>query len=383
MTPGRSAVARARETIRTSGPLWAASLLLDRVLPFGVLGLWRDETVRIETLTAQVSSILRAWGMSEEHAAITVDHLLYADLHGIDSHGSGMLLHYQREMLEGSLTMTPTIAIVRESATTALIDGGGGLGHVPGDMAMKLAISKCRDAGIAAVGVRNSGHYGSAGAYAGMAAEAGMIGMATTNTRRPAVVPTFGNEAKLGTNPIAFAAPASRNPPFLLDMATSAASLGTVTTAWRKGRAIPTGLALAPNGNPERNPRRAVAARRLAPLGSDRETGGHKGYGLAVAMEILSSVLPGHGVGHFFLAIDPRHFRDRGEFESDLDGLIDALHACTPLDPRRPVLVAGDPERAAAIERRANGIPLSRSLIEDLRGVARAAGVPFVLEKRS
>jgi len=383
MTPARSAVARVRETARTSGLLWTASLFLDRILPFGVLALWRDTTVEIETLAAQVASILSTWGMCEEHVAITVDHLLYADLHGIDSHGCGMLLHYQRELLEGSLTMTPTIAIVRESATTALVDGGGGLGHVPGDTAMKLAIAKCRNAGIGAVAVRNSGHYGSAGAYAAMAAAAGMIGMATTNTRRPAVVPTFGNEAKLGTNPIAFAAPAARNPPFLLDMATSAASLGTVTTAWRKGRTIPAGLALASNGNPERNPRRAASERRLAPLGSGRETGGHKGYGLAVAMEILSSVLPGGGVGHFFLAIDPQHFRGQGEFESDLDGLIDALHACTPLDPDQPVLVAGDPERAALLKRRTNGIPLSRSLMEDLRGVAHTAGVPFVLEKRS
>jgi len=377
--------------VRDSGPLWAASLMLDRLLPVGVMRLWRDVVVTQAQLAEQVASILRAWGMSEEHAAVVVEHLLYADLHGIESHGCGMLFHYHRELRDGTLTMTPKIEVVREDATTALIDGGGGLGHVPGDTAMKLAIAKCRDAGIAAVAVRNSGHYGSAGAYAAMAARAGFIGIATTNTRRPAVVPTFGAEAMLGTNPIAFAAPAGRNPPFLLDMATSAASLGTVATAWRRGKAIPEGLALSPSGDSVRSARRVVLGRRLTPLGSRRETGSHKGYGLAVAMEILSSVLSGclfgddravRSVGHFFLALDPRRFLDGGEFERGLDTLIDALHGTKPLQADRPVLVAGDPERRAFEERRRAGIPLSRSVVEDMRAVARAAGVPFTLAPR-
>lgn len=392
----RSAGKRLLETVRASGPLWTASLLLDRIFPYGVLGLWPDQTIAVEALAKQVDAILRAWGMSLEHTAITVDHLLYADLHGFDSHGCSMLLHYHRGVADGWLTMAPTIAVVRESETTALIDGGGGLGHVPADTAMKLAIAKCRAAGVATVAVRNSGHYGAAGAYASMAVQAGYIGVVTTTTRTPAVVPTFGAEPKLGTNPIAFAAPTSRNPPFLLDMATSTASVGRVTMAWRKGRSIPVGWALAPNGNPVTNGRRAATFRRLTPLGSSREMGSHKGYGLAAAVEILSSILPGlrswggdsqqsardgasGSVGHFFLVIDPCRFRAPGEFEADLDGLIDSLHACAPLHPSQQVLVAGDPEHAACTERRRSGIPLSRSVIEDIRAVARAARVPFML----
>jgi LDH2 family malate/lactate/ureidoglycolate dehydrogenase len=381
MASSRSTASLFRETIRSSGLLWAASLALDRLVPYGVLGLWPDRTVPLSALAEQVGTVFRAWGMSEEHIAITVRHVLYSDLHGIDSHGCGMLLHYQRELAEGCLTMKPIVSIVRESDATGLVDGGGGLGHVPGDLAMKLAIAKCREVGVAAVAVRNSGHYGAAGAYASMAAEAGMIGFATTSTRRPSVVPTFGREATLGTNPIAFAAPAGRNPPFLLDMATSAASLGKIATAWRKGASIPKGLAVSEQGKPDTNPRRAFTSRRLLPLGGDRETGGHKGYGLAVAMEMLSTVLAGGGVGHFFMAIDPRKFREPGEFENSLDTLIDALHSSPSLDPATPVLVAGDPEHRAARERRSAGIPLSRSVIEDLRSVARAAGVPFVVSK--
>ena len=393
MTGLRSVARRILETVRQSGPLWTASLILDRVLPYGVLGLWPETTVAPEALAAQVEAILRAWGMSEEHAAITVGHVLYGDLHGIDSHGCSMLLHYHRGVVDGSLTMTPTIAVVRESATTALLDGGGGLGHVPADTAMKLAIAKCRDAGLAAVAVRNSGHYGAAGAYARIAAQSGFIGVATTTTRTPSVVPTFGVEAKLGTNPLAFAAPAARNRPFVLDMATSTASVGALTMAWRKGRSIPAGWALDRRGRPVTSGRVAAEQRRLTPLGSSRELGSHKGYGLAVAVEILSAILPGKRsagdgaapgaeVGHFFLAIDPRRFRDQGAFEGDLDGLIDALHGCTPLDPRQPVLVAGDPEHAACAERRRAGIPLSRSVVEDMRRVARASGAPFILDAR-
>ena len=133
--------------------------------------------------------------------------------------------------------------------------------------------------------------------------------------------------------------------------------------------------------------------RRLTPLGSRPELGSHKGYGLAAAVEILSSVLPGacsgkplgHGeadVGHFFLAIDPQRFREPGRFEDDLDVLIDTLHAATPLDPSQRVLVPGDPEEEAYAQRSRAGIPLSRGVLEDLRAVARASGVPFTLGRR-
>lgn len=378
----RAAAKQLGDTFRNSGLLWTASLVADRVLPGSVLGLWPDEPVAPKLLGAQLDTILRAWGMSGEHAAITVDLILYADLRGIDSHGSSMLPHYHLGVREGWLSVDPEIATVREGGTTALIDGGGGVGHVAAKTAMDLAIVKCREHGLGAVAVRNSGHFGAAGAYASMAEAEGLIGIATTSTRLPAVVPTFGVEAKLGTNPIAFAAPAGRNPPFLLDMATSTASLGALTVAWRRGRAIPRGWALDARGGAVTNARRGYLSRRLTPLGSSREMGGHKGYGLATAMEVLSSVLPGAqtGIGHFLLAIDPGRFREEGSFESDLDVLIDSLRATLPESPAQPVLVAGDPETLAREERSRSGIPLSRSVVEDIRAIARASGVPFLLE---
>jgi LDH2 family malate/lactate/ureidoglycolate dehydrogenase len=390
---GRAALRRALELVRDAGPLWAASLLADRLLPGGARALraWPERRISAEALAGQVEAILLAWGMSAPHASTTAAHILWADLHGIDSHGCSMLRAYHRDLVSGALDPKATVSVAREGATTALVDGGGGLGHVPADTAMKLAIAKCLEAGVGAVAVRRSGHYGAAGCYAAMAAREGLLGFATTNTRAPAVIPTFGREARLGTHPIALAAPASRNPPFLLDMATSTASVGKLGVAWRMGRRVPRGWAVDPRGRAVTSPRRALRERRLTPLGSTPERGSHKGYGLAVAVEILSSVLGGAratlapaaaegGVGHFFLALDPRRFREAGEFESALDVLLDSLRSCPPLDPREPVRVAGDPEYATRAERESAGIPLPRAVLEDLRAMARASGTPFLLD---
>ena len=231
--------------------------------------------------------------MPRDHVETTVERMMYADLRGIDSHGSCMLPFYQRLWLDGVLNPNPTITVVQQTASTALIDGGGGLGHVVAGLAMARAIEMASAGGVGVVAVRNSGHFGAAGAYAAMAAERGMIGLTTCSTPTPAVVPTFGRDARFGTNPLSVAAPASRQPPFLLDMATSTVSRGKLLDRWRRGRGIPRGWALDADGAPVTNGHAALALRRLTPLGGTPDGGSHKGYGLATAVEILSSVLPG------------------------------------------------------------------------------------------
>ena len=366
--------------MRTSGPLWTGSLVLERILPINVLGRWPARRVSEQSLRRQVLAILASWGMTEEAASITADHLLYADLCGIDSHGVGMLLHYHRALREGAITVPAEVRVVSETPASALLDGGCGLGHLPADRAMRTAIAKAREAGAAAVAVRNSGHFGAAGSYVRMATEAGLLGLATTNTLEPAVIPTFGAEPILGTNAFAFAAPSATGTDFVLDMATSTASLGKSWTRWREGRSIPRGWAIDSRGKPIRNGRVAAVQRRLTPLGSSPENASHKGYGLAAMIEILCAALPGgRSIGHFFFAIDPTRFRDEGDVESDVDALAARLRATRPIDPGRSVLVAGDPEREARKRRLESGIPLSRSVIEDLRTVARGSGVPFDL----
>lgn len=375
---------RVGESLRVSGPLWTASLILERALRLNVLGRWPARRVPVERLRGQVLAILGAWGMPEAEAATTAEHLIYPDLCGIDAHGVAMLLKYLHDLSDGSLAIPASVEVVVEGPATALLDGGGGMGHVPADRAMRMAIAKARETGVATVVVRHSSHFGAAGSYAAMAAEAGLLGLVTTNTLRPAVVPTFGADPMLGTNAISFAAPSGTSKGFLLDMATSTASMGKVLSRWREGRRIPSGWAVDVRGRPLRNGRVAAAQRRLTPLGSRPENASHKGYGLAAMVEILSAVLPGQigqetGVGHFFCVIDPGRFRADDGLVGDLDLMTDSLRGGRPLARGRPVLVAGDPERAAREHRLRAGIPISRSVIEDIRTVARRSRVPFGL----
>jgi LDH2 family malate/lactate/ureidoglycolate dehydrogenase len=351
--------------------------------------------VSADLLKRQLGAILAAWGMAEDHIATTLDIMLWADLSGIDSHGAGMMQLYHRFRDQEKLSFTPEIRVVRENPATALVDGGGGLGHVPSALAMKLACDKAQAIGVGVVAVRNSHHYGAAGAYAEMASDRGLIGLSMTAVARPNVVPMFGADAMFGTNPIAFAAPAKRNPPFLLDMATSTAAFGKLTIASRVGKPIPEGWAVDPDGRSLTDANEGLAHRRLTPLGTSRPMGGHKGYGLAMMVEVLCTTLSGaqygvlrerrdhdaarHDVGHFFLAIDPDAFREEGAFEQDLDEMIDALHATRPVDPAEPVQVAGDPEVRAREIRRRDGIPLSARLAQELREIAEAAGAPVLI----
>jgi LDH2 family malate/lactate/ureidoglycolate dehydrogenase len=343
-------------------------------------------------LEAQLASILRAWGMPEENIAATTQVMVEADLRGIESHGVTMMTLYRDHMKQGRIDMSARFTVVRENAVTALIDGGGGLGHAPSVKAMQMAIAKARALGVAVVSVRNSNHYGAAGVYASMAADAGLIGISTTAVYNAAAVPTFGARPMFGTNPLAFAAPAGRNPPFLLDMATTTVAIGKLKVAVMQGTSIPEGWATDDRGRPLTDPKRALTYRRMTPLGGAHELGGHKGYGLAAMVEILSTTLGGSqyaptragdggcfNVGHCFIAIDPNAFRDAGAFESDLDAMIDALHACPPVEPQQPVLVHGDPEYAIQAERRAHGIPLYPDQIDLLRQLSEEAGATFVL----
>ncbi len=342
----------------------------------------------------QSYNILRAWGQSEEHARITADILTETDLRGIDSHGLSMLPVYQ-EQLATKLNMKPDIRVVRETPVSALIDADGGLGHVPGHMGMSMAIEKAKAIGVGIVTVRNSAHYGAAGYYTDMAARAGLIGISTTSARGLAMVPTFGAEPVFGTNPISVAAPASRNAPFNLDMATTTVAVGKLKLKWLNDKPLPAGWALDEQGRPLTDAKRAFELKNITPLGGSRELGSHKGYGLAAVVNILSATLSGaafqplrlqradpkgpDNIGHFFLALDPKLFRDEGEFEHDMDEMLDWLRQVKPADPAQPVLVPGDPEYQQKAERAASGIPVPEKLDELVRAVCRQSGAAYVL----
>ncbi len=349
----------------------------------------------------QLVSVFRAWGMSEAHAATTADMMVETDLRGVDSHGISMLPSYDKEFRAGRINVQPVFKTVRDNLATALIDADASLGHPVSVYAMNLAADKCRDAGVAVVSVFNSHHFGAAGCYSRIAADRGVIGMVTSATRGVTLVPTFAAEPVMGTNPLAFAAPAKKNPPVPLDMATTTVAAGKVKVHKLNHKPVPPGWVVDGDGETVTDPDEAfryVFDRPdggITPLGGSRELGGHKGYGLAVLVHILGGTLGGasfspirnktqkpsdpHDIGHFFLAIDPRAFRNDGEFEQDLDQVIDVLHGAKRADPAQPVLVAGDPEMATRDDRLRAGVPVPDDLMEQLRAVANGANVPFVL----
>ena len=349
----------------------------------------------------QLVSVLGAWGMSAAHTATTAEMMLETDLRGVDSHGISMLPTYDREFRAGRLNMRPVFKTVREGPATALIDADASLGHAVSVHAMNVAVDKCRASAVAVVAVLNSHHFGAAGCYARIAAARGVIGLVTSATRGVSMVPTFAAEPVLGTNPLAFAAPARRNPPFELDMATTTVAAGKIKVHTLNHRPVPPGWVVDGDGRPVTDGEEAfryVFERPdggITPLGGPRDTGGHKGYGLAVLVHVLAATLSGasfspirnrtqqpsdpHDIGHCFLAIDPGAFRPSGEFEEDLDQVIDVLHGTRRADPAQPVLVAGDPELATRRERLQHGVPIPDDLLEQLRAVAERARVPFVL----
>lgn len=352
--------------------------------------------VTAEQLAAQAAAILRAWGVDEESVTATVEMMLYADLRGIESHGVSTLTLYDEFRRSGKLTLRPQPRVVRDSPVTALLDGDGGLGHLPSQRAMRLAIEKAANCGVGVVSVRNSNHFGAAGAYAMMAADRGLIGFVTCATWRPGIVPTFGADAMLGTNPIAFAAPGKAGSPFCLDMATSTVAFNKVKMAAWHGKELRPGWAMDANGQPLTDAAAAVKSIRLTPLGGLPEMSSHKGYGLATMVEILSTTLSGsffaatrpkehpdaprHNVGHFFLTLDPRAFVEEGEFESGLDSMLAALRGCRRADDNQPVFVAGDPEWEQLATRQRDGIPLSVELCQTLRSLSDAAGARWLLD---
>jgi LDH2 family malate/lactate/ureidoglycolate dehydrogenase len=348
-------------------------------------------------LRAFTEGVFRKLGVPAREAKVTADVLIAADLRGIGSHGVARLPRYVSGIKNGSIVPKTASRIVKQTRATALMDGGNGLGQVVGRKAMELAITKARGTAVGFVTVRNSNHYGIAGYYSMMALKAGMIGISMTNTA-PLVVPTYARISVLGTNPISVAVPTGTEPPFVLDMATSVVPRGSIEVYDRQGKEMPLGWAVDETGRGTANPKAVLEAlaKRLGggllPLGGEgEEFSGHKGYGLALLVDILCGVLPGAAtgldvygnekaanVGHFFGAIDVRAFRPLREFKRDMDHLLTMLRESPKAEGHDRIYVHGEKSFAMERERRAKGIPLGPKVAENLRKIGADAGVPWV-----
>ena len=350
-----------------------------------------NKRINHEKLTRFVQAAFEKLGVPAADAQIAAETLVAADLRGVDTHGVIRFsphAWYVKWLSDGSMTAKPNIRVISETPSTALLDGDRGMGMVIGRRAMELAIEKAKQCGIGMVGVRNSRHYGMSAQYAMQALAHDMIGIAMTNASRQ-VVPTFGREARFGTNPMCFAVPADKELPFVLDMATTTAAAGKLELAARLEKSIPTGWALDEKAEATHDPRVAQKARRLLPLGGSRDNGSHKGYGLAILVEILCGVLTGTLTalnadqdprGHFFGAIRVDAFRPVTEFKRDMDRLIRELKSTPPIQGQNRVYVAGEIEFETAEERAERGVPLLPSVLKGLREVSEQLGMPYNLE---
>ena len=330
-------------------------------------------------------------GCSKEHAVLAADVLLLSDLRGIDSHGVARLTGYVRLWQKQRINPKPDIKIVHETPTTATIDGDAGLGLVVAPFAMKVAIQKAEQYGSGWISIRNSNHFGIAGYHALMAVQKDMIGFAMTNAS-PLVAPTFSNERMLGTNPMCYAFPAGKYPPVIVDMATSAAANGKLEIAQRAGKPVPEGWIQDSTGGYTTDPHALKNGGSLLPLGSDREHGSHKGFGLSATVDILSAVLSGAnygpwvppfvsfleppadpvgtGIGHFLGAMRVDGFRPVDEFKAHMDNWVTRFKNASAINPDQKVIIPGEPEFEAEIDRRKNGIPIVDAVVKDLNEVA-------------
>ena len=297
----------------------------------------RDEdAVRVQPdpLRVTVTSIFEKLNVSAEDARLAADVLVTADLRGVDSHGvSNMLRSYIDRYNWGEINPRPNWRIVRETAATANVDSDTGLGIIIVPKAMEIAIEKARNTGIGMVTISNGRHLGMASYHAMMALKHDMIGICMSGCP-PTVLPTFGAETRLGTNPIAMAAPAKEEHPFVFDAATSVVPVNKIRVAQRLGVKIPPGWVADDEGNPIMESVEAPTKFRILPLGGTYDSGSHKGYGLACMVDIFSGILSGTAFGmvpgrpnfsHFVGAYSIEAFTDVAQFKELMDDFLRAM----------------------------------------------------------
>jgi len=326
-------------------------------------------------LTAFTAACLEKLGLAAADAQLIAETLVAANLRGVDSHGVVRLPHYATRLRNGTVKARPSISVKRTAASAAVVEGDAGMGQLVATRAMREAITLARETGVGAVSARNSSHCGACAWFVEMAVKEGMIGMALTHTD-PIMVPPGMKRIFLGSNPIAFGAPGGDSPPVIVDMSTTHAAWGKVLVARQEGKPIPPDWAVDAEGRPTTDASRAVG---LAP------TGAHKGYALAMMVEILCAHLAGvpfglhvtkmygeldqpRNLGHFMLALDIARFTDLKTFASQIRRLLAEIHAENALAP-------GEPERLSAERRSKEGIPLGDATLAELNALARELGV--------
>lgn len=342
-------------------------------------------TVDPSRLTSFCAMALERVGMSPTDAQILADILVTTDLRGVRTHGTFQLRGYIRQIQAGGMNPRAQPIIIQQGPTWALLDGQAGSGVVTAYKAMRIGMSKAKENALAAVGVQNSNHFGAAGYYASMCLEEELIGLAMTNGD-----PTMGTPGAAGrilsNDPLAYAFPAGKEHPVMLDIAMSMVAGVKIHQAARQGKSVPAGWIVDKEGAPTTDPLAFEAGGAHVPIG------GHKGFGLALMVELLAGVLSGAGfthqvhsfvaepaipseVGHFFLVLDPRAFMPLEEFKSRVDGLVREIKQTSRVAGVERILLPGEMEWEREAEARAKGLELDTATLGSLRSVEKDLGL--------
>jgi len=350
----------------------------------------KSNIVDWKTITDFVVDAFKGYGIPEPDAKICADVLLESDKRGIESHGVNRFKPIYLDRIKAGIQNPVTeFEIIKETATTAVVDGHDGMGQVIGVKAMNMAIEKAKKYGMGMVVARNSTHYGIAGYYATMASKAGCIGITGTNAR-PSIAPTFGVENMLGTNPLTFGMPTDEEFPFVLDCATSITQRGRIEYYSRVGKPTPAGMVIGRDGQTKTDSDQILSdlntgEAALAPLGGiGEELAGYKGYGYAAVVEILSAALqqgnflralsgigengekvPFH-LGHFFIAIDTEAFMGLDAFKKTCGDILRDLRGSTKAPGEEHIFTAGEKEYLVWQQRKDSGVPINDAVQKEL-----------------
>ena len=345
--------------------------------------------ISYKNLASFTQRIMQKLNVSKEDAEIVADNLVLSNLRGIDSHGVARLQRYVDGIKTGFILPDAKPEIIKESAVLANVNGNNGLGQPMGNFGMELAIKKAKESGIGFVTVNNSNHFGFTAYYSMKALEHNLIGVALTNSV-PLVVPTFGKNATVGTNPIAVAVPTDKKRPWVMDFATSVIARGKLEVYNRLAQKIPSGWATNEQGHTTedttlvlKNLVEHLGGGILTLGGEGEKLGGHKGYGLAVMVDIFCGVLSGSNygpdlvskkdgktnfprIGHMFMVIDPEYFVNRDSFIKNMDNYIDTLINSEKAEGEKRIYVHGEKEYEAYEHRIEFGCPLQEKTVEML-----------------
>jgi L-2-hydroxycarboxylate dehydrogenase (NAD+) len=356
--------------------------------------------IEYEKIKNIAKEVFLKFGYSPEDSAIIVDVILESDLRGIESHGVQRLNVYYRSIKQGRIKVNEKIEIVHETPIAAVIDAHDTAGQLSSYKAMQLAIQKAKNTGFGMVVVKNGNHYGIAGYYPTMAVKEGLLGISMTNGEAM-IPPTFGKRAMLGTNPIAVAINAKPYP-FILDMATSIVPRGKTEVYVKKNQPMPLGWALDRNGNETQDPVEVNYAIKnklfggLLPLGGASETlGGHKGYGLALMVDIFTGIFAGGYTSNFthgylgvgiplknevklctcFIAIDYEIFGDKSEIEDRLSVFLQQIRDSEKAEGQKRIYTHGEKEAEARQDRIKNGILVNDATLAEIQKLCCELGI--------